>query len=113
MLLVAGEDLIAASELQASDRHRDALGGAGRDRDVGGLAAERRGVGSAELLGELLAPGEVRLRASLLDLPLEHLGRRASRPCGERPVGARVQVRQPIQNGKLGSQASGVHSQRE
>ncbi len=49
VLLVAGEDLIAASELQAADHLRHALGGAGGERDVGLLGAERERVCGPQL----------------------------------------------------------------
>ncbi len=103
VLLVAGEDLIAAVQLQATDHLGHALAGAGGERDVGCVGAERDGVGGAQLGVQLGAAFEVRRRASLAQLALE-----LARGClhgarGQRSVGAGVQVRQPLEDGKLGT----------
>ena len=63
MLLVAGEDLIAAAELETADHLCHTLGGAGGERDVGGLGAEHGRVGAAQRCGQLGAAFEVRHRA--------------------------------------------------
>ena len=60
--------LVRISSPRASSRPAtacaDALGGAGRERDVAGLAAERARVGGAQLVGQLAAALEVRLGAA-------------------------------------------------
>jgi hypothetical protein len=52
------------------------------------------------------------LRASLFELQLEHLGGCGCGACGERPVGARVQIREPIKDGELAAQRGDVHDER-
>ena len=113
VLLVAGEDLIAAAQLEAADHLGHALGGAGGERDVGGVGAERGGVGAAQRGAELAAAFEVRRRATVAQLALE-LARRCLRgAAGQRPVGAGVQVREARKNGKLLAQPRQAHKRRE
>jgi hypothetical protein len=82
---------------------RDPLARRGRQREVRRVAPERRGVERPQLIIELRATFEVRLRATQLRLSLELLCGCPHRARGQRPIGAGVQIRQPLKDGKLGT----------
>ncbi len=101
MLLIAGEDLLARVQLEALDRLGDPLGRARRQRHVGAVAAEELRVAPPQTPAQLRAALEVGRGPALDQLTLELLRGGLGRPRRQRPVGARVQVRESLEHGKL------------
>ena len=113
VLLVAGQDLGPAAELEAADRLGDPLARAGGERHVGAIAAQYAGVGVAQLAGELEATFEMSLCAAVAQLAPE-LGRDGLHGGGrQRTVGTRVQVCESIKDGELGAKSRRLSTNRE
>ena len=113
VLLIAGQDLVSGPQRKPGNGAGDALARAARERQVAGLASEQTRIRPAQVTAELAATPEVRAAAPLLRLALELLRGRLDRARGERPVGARVQIRHTPEHGELGAQRGEVHSPRE
>ena len=113
MLLVARQHLIARGEVEAHHDLSHPFGRAGRQRHVGGVAGESQRVGAAQRAGQLAAPFEVGGRAAVRQLALELRLRRLDRARRQRPVGARVEVGDPLQHGELAAQSGWLHDRRE
>jgi hypothetical protein len=105
MLLVAGEDLVATAQVDGVEHGVDAVRGGAGERDVGLRRAEQRGRALAQQVDPLDLALEPRLvAAALLELLLQRrLGRLEGAPW-HRPVGAGVQVGEPLEDGELGSE---------
>ena len=109
VLLVGGHDLVARAEVHPGHDGADPLAGGGGQRDVGDVAAQHPRVAGAQRVLQLEAPQEVRRGPALVELGLELLARRSHGGGGQRPVRARVEVGDRLEDGELGAQGGGVH----
>jgi hypothetical protein len=109
VLLLARQDLLARPPGQAVEHGGEPLGRAGRERDLAGRAAERPGVGRAQLLAGLFAGFEVLHRPPAVAGSFEHRRARPGRRGGQRAVRAGVQVGGVLEHREPGAQRVCIH----
>ena len=104
MLDVARHDLVVRPEVEPGEDDVAAVGRRSRQRDLRRLHREQRGELRAHHVAQLERAREVRLAAATLRGVDELLGddRLDGRP-RERPVRARVQVREPVEDREGGA----------
>ena len=111
VLLVAGEDLVAAAEVERGEDAHDALARRGRQRDVGGRGGDALRVCGAQAVEQLVVVLEVRAAGTAVrDEPVELAAGRVDRHARNRAARARVQVREAVEDGKGGAQLIWSHA---
>ncbi len=90
MLLLARQDLLALTQLQAVDDTRQTFACAGCECQLRGVARERSRIGGAQLAGQLAAALEVLAGASAACLFEQLCGASLCRRCWDWAVGASV-----------------------
>ena len=97
-------------KVEAGQQPADAVARRGRDRDVGGVSSEQPGVGAAKAVDVRREALVVGARTALAGGDLPGVARRLSGGGGDRSAGARVQVREPLEDREPGAQRGDVHS---
>ena len=109
MLLVAGDDLVTAAQIEPGKHGVDAIGRRARDGDVVGATAEHAGVSVTQPARELANGLHVRLAAAAaVELERDPLADRIGRCAGKRALRPGIQIRGPLQDRELGSKLGGV-----
>ena len=101
VLVVGGDDLVARADVHPGQDAAEPVARARRDRDVVLLGADQGRVARAQVVRERVPALEVRPQAALADRRVELPPRQLDGGAGDRPVRARVEVRDPFEDGEL------------